>query len=266
MPTEWDGVASLRRKQIESGADLTFSKVFIPLYRNLLASLGADSILEVGVGTGHLAAELRDLTSRYVGLEPSKGMFLEAKDVLQGRQVELVETSLEDWKSTTRFDLILTHMCLQTVDNHQRFIESMASLLNHGGAFLITIPHPAFFNEYKKVIPQISYSYMREQGTTIDFAITLDPSHPIRSVPYFHRPLSSYVAAVVRSGLALSFLHELNPPADIQSLYGEPWKTPRYLVFGGEKVSRNEISDTVATRLINLSAPTSFSASDHGNP
>lgn len=102
MSSPWDIFASLRRNQIESGKDLTFSRVFVPLFKELIGSLNPDSILEAGVGTGHLALELQGLSARYVGVDPSNGMIGEARDVLRDKKVELFNSTLEGLETGLR--------------------------------------------------------------------------------------------------------------------------------------------------------------------
>jgi SAM-dependent methyltransferase len=233
MCSKWDSAAGLRRSQIEGGLDLTFSKVFVPAYCSMFNFLRPSSVLEVGSGTGHLALELSRLTDRYVGLEPSTGMITHAREVLEGRNVMLVHSSIENFMTEERFDLVLSHLCLQTVGNYLDFLSAAAKLLAKGGIFLISIPHPAFFNDYKKIFPNETFSYMEERHKTIDFSITLDSTRTIAGVPYFHRPLDQYMLSLSRAGLSLCYLNEIFPSVDVQALYGSPWKTPRYLIFGG---------------------------------
>jgi SAM-dependent methyltransferase len=150
------------------------------------------------------------------------------------------------------FDLVLVHMCLQAVEDHTNFLRAVKRRLATDGAFLISIPHPAFFNPYKKIIPEREYSYSREHKALIDFSITLDPASPIRRVPYFHRPISSYMSAFWRAGLSVTYFHEVFPSPEVQALYGEPWSTPRYLLLGGTStvdIGREIPTDCVAVRL-----------------
>lgn len=253
MSSPWDTVASLRRSQIESGKDLTFSRVFVPLYKDLIGSMKPGKILEAGIGTGHLALELHGLSNHYLGLEPSKEMFAQASDVLKDIKVELIESTLEMLDSGRLFDLVLAHMCLQSTQDHIGFLKAVRRNLAPGGTYLISIPHPAFFNDYKKVIPEQEYCYSCECSGLIDFAITLDPKSPIRSVPYFHRPLASYISALESAGLTMSYFHEVFPSSDVQILYGNPWKTPRYLLVGGNNVA--DVEDRGSPTVLHLACP-----------
>src|ERR1700683_1600638 len=162
MSSPWDTFASLRRSQIESGKDLTFSRVFVPLFTDLVKSLNPKSILEAGIGTGHLALELQGLSSRYVGVEPSSGMLAEASDVLSNTTVEIFNCPLEDLEPAAGFDLVLAHMCLQAIEDHMSFLRAIKEHLASDGAYLTSMPHPAFFNDYKKIIPEVEYCYSCE--------------------------------------------------------------------------------------------------------
>jgi SAM-dependent methyltransferase len=248
MGNEWDQIARRRREQIETGRDLTFSKVFVPIYTSLISALEPSSVLEIGIGTGHLALTLSGLAQHYVGIDPSSGMMEEARQVLQGKSIELEQCSIEEFQSSVEFDLVISHLCLQTTPDCMGFLAAVAESLNEQGVYLISIPHPAFFNEYKKIVPSAQFDYMTEHSAFIDFSITLDPQRQIRGVPYSHRPLSFYFAEFMRANLTISMLKEVYPPKDVQLLYGAKWRTPRYLIFGGSK-RESEMSE-IEKRLV----------------
>ena len=255
MATEWDANAALRRAQIESGKDLTFSKVFVPMYVDLVTALKPRSILEAGSGTGHLALALSSLTNTYVGVEPSRGMASEAKSVLRKHSVRVFPSTLQDLTTDEVFDLALSHMCLQAIQDYQGFLTALARVIGAGGAFLVAFPHPSFFNEYKNFIPSREFSYMRTQNVSVDFEVTLDPGAKVKGVPYFHRPLTHYFSAFANAGLAVTYMEEVQPPLEVQNLYGAPWKSPRYIILGGTRLGDPVAAGqgtSVAARLLEL--------------
>jgi hypothetical protein len=156
----------------------------------------------------------------------------------------------------------LSHMCLQTVADCVGFLGAAARRLASGGVFVISIPHPAFFNEYKQVLPVGSFNYMVEQNALIDFAISLDPLSIIRQVPYFHRSLSYYLSAFANAGLSITYMNEIFPSPRVQALYGGQWKTPRYLLLGGT-VTQSVPKLTMAHRLLDLERGLSFRGNRH---
>jgi SAM-dependent methyltransferase len=236
MPHQWNEIARLRAEQIDGGLDLTFSKVFVPYYSGILAERKPTDVLEIGGGTGHLARELRRFGSTYVMIEPSAGMYAIAQQTLQGCAVEIINQTIEAFSSGgRRFGFVFSHMCIQTVENLDVFVGAVSTALAPDSRYMVSLPHPAFYNDYKQFFPKETFRYMEERATLIDFTITLDPGRKIKGVPYQHRPLSVYVAAFAKASLNVSVLDEIYPSPDIQALYGGPWKFPRYLVLGGER-------------------------------
>ena len=236
MPRTWDNNARIRANQIDSGLDLTFSKVFVPFFRDVLGKQELKTVLEVGGGTGHLARELAALVGQYVLIEPSIGMYLVARETLESSDVELYNQTVEEFSNfDRRFDLVLSHLCMQVVPNISSFLNALASTLTPSGAYLLSLPHPAFYNDYKRFFSRDSFSYMEVRAATVSFTVTLDPNTPIEGVLYHHRPISTYIAALSDAGLVVSSFVEIYPSHQIQDLYGAPWLTPRYLVLGGSR-------------------------------
>ncbi len=234
MPHRWDDCAGLRSRQIENGLDLTFSQVFVPYLREALRDLHPASVLEVGGGTGHLALELVHMTETYLLIEPSSGMFERALRTLEHTPARASRTALEDLPVTDKYDLVLSHMCVHTIEHLDGFFSGVRTHLAHAGSFIVSLPHPAFYNDYKAFIEPDEYCYMREHSGTVSFAPTLDPAGYVEGVPYHHRPISTYSRAIAGAGLCITDLHEVWPPTDIQDLYGVRWKAPRYLAIRGE--------------------------------
>src|ERR1700721_1533426 len=105
MPRTWDNNARIRANQIDSGLDLTFSRVFVPFFREFVGKRELKTVLEVGGGTGHLARELSALVGQYVLIEPSIGMHLVARETLEGSDVELYNQTVEEFSTFgRRFD------------------------------------------------------------------------------------------------------------------------------------------------------------------
>ena len=231
MPHRWDKCVMLRREQIEAGLDLTFTKVFLPWYSEFVLRQGARTVLEVGAGTGHLAHALSHLVDEYVAIEPSDGMYEVAADVLADSSVLLRKIHVEDLEQDRFYDVVMSHLCLQTVDCHGMFIASMSRHVAPSGMLLFSIPHPCFYNGYKHLIPPENYAYMTESKHEISFTVTLDPNRAITGVPYFHRPVSAYVSKIASSGFAIETMEEIFPPPSVQELYGKGWDTPRYLTI-----------------------------------
>lgn len=230
MPHRWNSHANLRRKQIESGADLTFNVVFKPLFVERIRALSPNKTLEVGCGTGHLSKDLFESGFDVSAIEPSVGMYEVSKDVLSNSNVILKNCSSFDLNQKGFFDVAFSHLVAHVVDDLAGFLKSIADSLSENGVLLFSIPHPCFYNDYKKFFGE-DYNYMAPRTEEVSFTITKDSANPICGVPFHHRPLSVYVNTLIQSGFRLTQFEEVFPEDEIQEMYGAKWDSPRYCLF-----------------------------------
>ncbi len=233
MPSRWNNAAKIRRTQIESGIDITFCYVFVPLYKKYVSEIKPNSILEIGAGTGHLALELSKHCSSYTAIEPSIGMYNVANEVLHNHDIEVLNCKIEDFKAKNSFNLVFSHLCAHAIEDIDSLFRKMYELVTTDGEWMFSIPHPCFYNEYKKMIPQ-NYLYMKEIKVDFDLKITKD-NKVIEKIPYYHRPLNVYINKMAKNGLILSSMNEIFPNEEVQLLYGDKWIQPRYIVFSGRR-------------------------------
>lgn len=235
MPHRWNSSAELRRKQIESGIDLTFNEVFKPFFIKLISSLSPRNILEVGSGTGHLSKSLSELGFTVTAIEPSWGMYEVSKNVLSRTNVTLLNCEASALKNDNFFHLSFSHLVAHVVENLADFNKSIAQNLESDGYFIFSIPHPCFYNDYKMLFGD-EYNYMTPTTKNISFTITKDWNNPISGVPYHHRPLSEYFNQLVSSGFSIERFDEIYPDDQVQAKYGKTWEHPRYCVFTCKKI------------------------------
>jgi len=230
MPNRWGNSALLRREQIESGADLTFNEVFKPIIVKRINNLSPSCVLEVGAGTGHMSRELFNLGLSVTAIEPSVGMYEVAKDVLALTDVSLINCTPLELEMDTTYDVAFSHLVAHVVDDLLSFFNSIALHIEKNGHFIFSIPHPCFYNEYKKLFGD-EYNYMIPMKKDVSFTITKDSKNLISGVPYHHRPLSEYFNKLVKSGFAINGFDEIFPDESIQKKYGSKWESPRYCLF-----------------------------------
>ena len=149
----------------------------------------------------------------------------------QKNHIQLLRLRAEEYRGQNTFDLVISHMCLQLVENIEGFVSSIHELMGTDSHFVFAIPHPCFHNEYKCFFQSFEYKYIRELKKTVSFSITGDPKTKISGVPYHHRPLSRYFSILKKHNLCIIDFNETFPNSAIQSLYGAKWDFPRYCVF-----------------------------------
>jgi 2-polyprenyl-3-methyl-5-hydroxy-6-metoxy-1,4-benzoquinol methylase len=235
VSSSWCNFARVRRQQIESGADLTFNVVFRPFFLRRVLDLCPTRVLEVGAGTGHISKDIASSGVSVTAIEPSKGMYNVAKDVLSQSDVNLLNCSSFELPIGDRYEVSISHLVAHVVDDLENFLLSVSSHLHQGGYFIFSIPHPCFYNEYKGFFGG-EYNYMVPMNKDVTFTITKDRENAIKGVPYYHRPISNYITTLVSTGFCIVGFDETYPNNEIQEMYGEKWKTPRYCVFTCKKL------------------------------
>ena len=150
MLSAWDKASDIRKEQIESGADLTFSKIFVPYFIDLVQKLKPKSILEVGCGTGHLSLALSTFVNNIDAVEPSKSMYNSAISLLKDTNVKIVRSSVQEFTSKDKYDMIISHMCVQAVSDLKDFFLSIGKLTNVNSTFCFSFPHPLKFKNNLK--------------------------------------------------------------------------------------------------------------------
>ncbi|MGE8227074.1 MAG: class I SAM-dependent methyltransferase [Stenotrophomonas sp.] len=230
MPARWNEVAGIRRRQIESGVDITHNEVFKPVFVEFVKEFRPKNALEVGAGTGHFSIAVREYAENLTAIEPSAGMHAIATEVLSGTDVNLKNLAISDLPHGAQYDLAFSHLVAHCVDDFGGFIAAISDRLLPKGLFLFSIPHPCFYNDYKKFFGD-DYRYTKQIFKEVSFFISKDQGQAIAGVPYHHRPLSFYLNEVVASGLAIVEVNEIYPSEEVQAKYGGDWIYPRYCTF-----------------------------------
>ena len=138
----WCELSTIRKVQIESNKDITFSKVFVPKYLEKLSNYSGKKIIEIGCGTGHLAKELISSIEfeNYIALEPSLGMYEKAKDMLNDcKYLELKNFSIGNLKGEIKVDIILAHLVFHVVEDIETLLKDSFERLQPNAKLLISI-------------------------------------------------------------------------------------------------------------------------------
>lgn len=102
----------------------------------LASDLNAQRILEVGCGTGRWLAELRTVTNRCYGLDPSRGMLAQASS--RGAPIRLTRGRGESLPFPDgMFDFAYCVNAIHHMDGQQTFIQEARRVLRDGGALAV---------------------------------------------------------------------------------------------------------------------------------
>jgi trans-aconitate methyltransferase len=110
---------------------------------SLLELKGTEDVLDVGCGTGHMAAILRGLTSgAIVGVDPSAEMIAVARErALPGVRFEV--KAAEEVDAVAAFDAVTSNSALQWFRDPEAALRRMAWALRPGGRLALQAPATA---------------------------------------------------------------------------------------------------------------------------
>ncbi len=104
---------------------------------NLITTLkkDANSILDIGAGTGDFLKYIQSENKSVFGIEPNK----KARELASNKGIQLVE-NIDDYKGET-FDVITMWHVLEHVPNLEETIQKIQALLNPNGILIIAVPN-----------------------------------------------------------------------------------------------------------------------------
>ena len=234
---EWDQIAGIRQRQLANGEDLSFSHVLTPTVLKLLEGCNLESVIDLGCGTGELTALIAAKASMIVGVDISSTSIEMARTKSRYPNVHFYHSSVEDfaqrWVGHT-FTTAVASMTLMDCLNLDSFIEATAGMMDVGGSLVATITHPWYWPVYWGYHNADWFQYDREIILEAPFRTSTEITRYVTT--HVHRPLSSYIEALLKAGLMLDRIDEPFPDDNTQALFPERWEYPRFLAFRATKL------------------------------
>lgn len=231
--SEWDINAEARHKQIISNVDVSYHKILIPTILRLVGNISNKRVIDVGCGTGYLAAKIAPQASFVLGLDPAKGMIEVAnREYGQIPRLKFVNESIEGFsrnRTNIIFDVAISNMSLITIPNLDEALKAISLVLIPRGILVINITHPCFYNQYRKYQSQEDFQYIVPHTQKGQFIISEDAKGLPSPTTHYHRPLQEYFRSLREASFTVDQLIEPFPDQSIQKLYTTPWKMPHFL-------------------------------------
>lgn len=243
LAKEWDKLADDRDAMISEGRDLSYHHILLPALHGLSASTleKAKRALDVGCGTGKLAAELAERHPHcdVVAIDPSSRSIEIARSKRDAfEDVTFHCASIEEYSATLKepsFDLVMANMLFQNVASMPDALKGCVEVMKPGGALVFAVAHPCFWPRYWNYEKEPWFRYDREIWVEAPFRTSLSP-HETLTTTHTHRPLSAYLTAFSQAGLVLDELVEPYPDEGIEGEYPIAWEFPRFLLGRCRKV------------------------------
>ena len=211
LASEWDKVGPLRDRDLADGNDRSFTDILKPWILDNCSSGG--SILEIGCGTGRLAAELWTVASHVSAIDPSGASIKIARE--HDQRTDYHVSSLSEWVLSWNlrpFDVLVANMVLMDVPDLPEFLGEARSLLN-GGRFVATFTHPAFWPRYWGYESLGHFEYDRQLEVSAPFR-TRQQEYELYTTHY-HRPFGYYLRSFIEAGFQFIKVDELRGPESL---------------------------------------------------
>ena len=236
-PSFFEGYSRLRWG--ETGLNKVMEE---PAIRSLMPDLTGKRVLDLGCGFGHVARYARRMgAAEVLGVDISNRMIEAARQATDDPAILYSVIAMQDiLPMPGQFDVIISSMALQYIDDYAGVVKTMAESLSVGGSFLFSIEHPI----YTSLL----------QGWVVDAAgkrvhWPVDRYHDeserrytwfIDNVQKYHRTISTYLNTLVDNGLTVRRV--LEPEAQPEFLAERPElsdesRRPPLLVVSAQKVA-----------------------------
>jgi SAM-dependent methyltransferase len=230
----WDEHAGWWQEHFTEGADPEYEEQIIPL---ALAEVdAAPTVLDLGCGEGQISRRLAAAGSSVVGIDLTASQVEEA--VRRGGGPAYLRSSVTSLPfADGSFDVVLTCLVLEHVDDLDGAMAEMARVVRPGGRVLVFLNHPllqtpdsAWIDDHVLDPPE---RYWRV-GPYLDELAFVDQVEAGVFIRFVHRPLHRYVNTMAAAGLVITGMLEPPPPAgflDVAPEYAESQAIPRLMVL-----------------------------------
>jgi len=215
-------ILSINQKGWNEVAPLFYGGTALPKYGplasteedlHLIPDLAGKRILELGCGSGHSLAYLweHENTCELWGLDLSETQIRFAREFLEERAIPatLFVAPMDENPGIPEnyFDFVVSIYSLGWTADLPRTLAMIHSFLKPGGMFIFSWEHPAYRSlRYEADIAKYVF-----EDSYLDEGPVLDPSWSGVEIVINHRKLSTYLNAVVQSGLVIERVIESEP-------------------------------------------------------
>ncbi len=234
----FNGYSKIREN--ENNANNLFEK---PALYSLLPDLAGKTVLDLGCGFGENCIRYVDKgAKRVVGVDISEKMLAVAESENSHKSIKYLKMPMEDiGELREHFDVVVSSLAIQYVEDYQGLVNNIYNLLNDGGVLVFSQEHPinTCFSSGsrwtkdengKKLYANVEYysvDGVRESTWFVD------------GVKKYHRTLSTVINTLIGSGLRIDKIIEPVPTPELlreHPEYDDLLHKPDFLLVRATKV------------------------------
>jgi ubiquinone/menaquinone biosynthesis C-methylase UbiE len=234
----WDRFADIYSANHTEQGDIHKEVFLNPTLFTLMGTVKNKRVLDAGCGEGYLSRLLAKSEAIVTAVDSSPRMIEIAKERTQNDLlIDYKEGNCEglNFLEDKSFDLIVSNMVFQDLENYEKAFQEMYRLLANGGYFIFSILHPCF------VTPESGWEKTRD-GKKLHWNVDkyfYEGAYEQRlgdkeKMLFFHRTLTSYVNTLIKTGFYLESIVEPKPSDEMLKIYPtfeEDFRCPDFIVF-----------------------------------
>ena len=215
-------ILSINQKGWNKVAPLFYGGTALPKYGplaqtedelRLIPDLDGKKVLELGCGSGHTLSYLWENrnASELWGIDFSEEQIRFTQELLEGKNIpaKLLLSSMDENLGIPEdyFDLVVSIYSLGWTPNLLKTLKLVHSYLKPGGVFIFSWEHPV----YQSLSYEASIEKYVLENSYFEEGFVLHPSWRGVEIVINHRKLSTYLNAIVQSGLVIGRVIESEP-------------------------------------------------------
>lgn len=115
------------------------------------------SVIDIGCGYGHAAAELARTCARVVGIEPNQALARHAHELSRQKNFEFRQQSIDELEDVDTFDVGVMDNVLEHIEDQREALRRLSRCLKPGGVAFILVPNKLWPIEVHYQLPFLSY-------------------------------------------------------------------------------------------------------------
>ncbi len=257
---QWNKAAKIWVEFVRSGKNYYAEYLNGPALKRMVGSVRGRRMLDIGCGEGYFSRFFAKAGAEVIGIDLSDALIKAAKEEEErhpfGVKYLAADATNLNMLDSEIFDVVYCHMALDDIADYEGAIAEVSRVLKPRGRFVVVMVHPCFSirSSDGKIIGywetrlhedgSKEYLYYRVEDYLRRHNYTCEWKHNRLTSSFvttgFHRPLSDYVNALTKHGLAVTRLEEPKPLEEGVRLHPpmkKHYRVPQSLVIEATKTA-----------------------------
>jgi len=233
---KWEDLAEWWDNKQGDDGDLWHRTLIDPTVSRVLGDVSGKDVLDLGCGNGYFSRKLVRMGARVTGVDSSAPIVEKAREkesrTSLGVAYYVAEAAHLAMLADHSFDIVLSNMALDDVENAEGAIRECARVLRLEGRLVVSISHPCFdmgrhsgwlierIGLDTTVWRKVDDHYRTIFEDTVEWRIDEIQRWKTK---WYHRPLSWYFRVLRDSGFVVTALEEPEPTDEFLKESNQPW-------------------------------------------